>query len=158
MAQVKDAANSDKQYQDLLQLIISGFPRSRNATPAHLREFWGVHERLSTVDNVVMMDARIVIPRPLRKQILTNLHASNQGISSMKSRANISVYWPGMDAQMREFKNKCSDCLKHSPSQQAEPLILTPSPEWPFQQICTDYFELNGHAYLAIVDRFSGWL
>ena len=76
----------------------------------------------------------------------------------MKARANQTVYWPGMDAQMRNFKDTCTDCLERSPSQQPEPILLTPSPEWPFQAICLDYFELNGHSYLSIVDRFSGWL
>ena len=36
--------------------------------------------------------------------------------------------------------------------------MATPSPNWPFQLICADYFEQNNHSYLAIVDRFSGWL
>ena len=157
--QVRESARSDKQYQELLWLIQRGFPKSRSKTdPSHLREYWGVHERLSCIDGVAMMDSRTVIPRSLRKQILTNLHSANQGISGMKARANLSVYWPGMDAQMRGFKDACADCLENSPSQQAEPLVLTPSPEWPFQKICMDYFELNGHAYLSIVDRFSGWL
>ena len=36
--------------------------------------------------------------------------------------------------------------------------MATPSPNWPFQLICADYFEQNNHSYLAIVDQFSGWL
>ena len=157
--QVKQAATTDAQYQDLMELIMNGFPQTRSRVqPPHLREFWGVHERLSCIDGIALMDSRVVIPRSLRKQILTNLHAANQGISSMKARANQTVYWPGMDAQMRNFKDTCTDCLERSPSQQPEPILLTPSPEWPFQAICLDYFELNGHSYLSIVDRFSGWL
>ena len=31
-------------------------------------------------------------------------------------------------------------------------------PDWPFQLICADYFELNSHSYQATVDWFSGWL
>ena len=155
---VRKAGQSDEQYTELLKMIEMGFPATKKDVPLQLREFWAVHERLSAADGIAMMDTRIVIPRSLRKQIITNLHAANQGIGGMKARANISVYWPGMDGQMREYKNNCADCLKHSPSQRAEPLILTPSPEWPFQQVCADYLEINGHAYLSIVDRFSGWL
>ena len=36
--------------------------------------------------------------------------------------------------------------------------MATTCPDWPFQLICADYFELNNHSYLAIVERFSGWL
>ena len=62
--------------------------------------------KLQTVDNIAMMDACIVIPQSLCKHILKNLHAANQWISSIESRAKMSVYWPGMVAQMRELEKK----------------------------------------------------
>lgn len=37
-------------------------------------------------------------------------------------------------------------------------MLLSPSPQYPFQQICADYFENEGHTYLTIVDIFSYWL
>ena len=36
--------------------------------------------------------------------------------------------------------------------------MATLSPDWPFQLICADHFELNNHSYIANVDQFSGWL
>ena len=42
----------------------------------------------------------------------------------------------------------CIDCTK----------ILTPSPNYPFEKICADYFHIGSYTYLSIVDRFSGWL
>ena len=36
--------------------------------------------------------------------------------------------------------------------------LLAPIAEWPFQQVCADFFENEGHSYLTIVDRFSSWL
>ena len=36
--------------------------------------------------------------------------------------------------------------------------MAIPSPDWPFQLICADYFKLDNHSYLGIVDQFSGWL
>ena len=104
------------------------------------------------------MDKRIVIPTLLRKVVLDNLHSANQGVTGMKFRANQSVYWPGLDASIRNHRAVCMDCIKHSPSHPPEPLILTPSPDYPFQQVCADYFSIVQHSYLSIVDRFSGWL
>ena len=34
---------------------------------------------------------------------------------------------------------------------------MLPHAEYPFQQICADFFEISGHKYLSVVDRFSGW-
>ena len=76
----------------------------------------------------------------------------------MRMRANSSVYWPGMTSAIKNYRLTCQDCDKHAPSLPAEPMISSPSPEWPFQQICMDYFEMdNSHSYLITVDRYSGW-
>ena len=63
-----------------------------------------------------------------------------------------------MDRSIQIHRDNCLDCLRHAPSHRPKPIILTPSPSYPFQQICTDYFKITGHSYLTIVDRFSGWI
>ena len=63
-----------------------------------------------------------------------------------------------MDRSIQIHRETCQDCIQHAPSHHTEPLVLTPSPSYPFQQVCADYFQIEGHSYLAVVDRFSGWL
>ena len=86
------------------------------------------------------------------------LHSAHQGCTGMKSRADVTIYWPGINSCILNFRAQCHSCTTNAPSQSKEPLLLTSSPEWPFQQICADYFELDGNGYLTIVDRFSGWI
>ena len=155
---VQETAEKDTQYQNLLKTIKQGFPSSRDLLPNNLREYWGVHNRLSVMGGIALMDKRIVVPLLLRKIVLDNLHSANQGVTGMKFRANQSVYWPGLDASIRNHRAVCMDCIKHAPSNPPEPLILTPSPDYPFQQVCADYFSIVHHSYLTVVDRFSGWL
>ena len=156
---VQQAALLNKQYQDLLTIIRLGFPTKRNLTnPAHLRNFWDVRHRLSELNGVAYMDNRIVVPAILRKIILETLHSANQGISGMKFRANNCVYWPGLDTSIKQHRQTCKDCKENAPSQTKEPIILTKSPDYPFQNICADYFQIGNYSYLDIVDRFSGWL
>ena len=90
--------------------------------------------------------------------MLRCLHAAHQGVVGMKARANESVYWPGMDASIRNHRESCGTCVKIAPSQPREPLVLSPSPEWPFQQMVLDLFYVEHHAYLACADRLTGWL
>ena len=75
----------------------------------------------------------------------------------MRSRANSAVYWPGMSSSITNFRLTCSSCETNAPLLPPEPLILSKSPEWPFQQLCMDYFFIDLHAYLVVVDRYSGW-
>jgi hypothetical protein len=75
----------------------------------------------------------------------------------MISRAKVSVYWPGIHSDIQKARDSCITCIKIAPSQSKETLILTPTPEWPFQCICMDLFEINHHVYIVCVDRYSGW-
>ena len=62
-----------------------------------------------------------------------------------------------MSSSISNFRSTCLDCAKHSPSQPAEPIHFSDPPDWPFQQLCMDYFFINSLPYLVIVDRYSGW-
>ena len=157
LADVRDAGKSDPNYKALLNLIESGFPSTRSSTDPALREFWEVRHRLSSQDGVAFMGTRTIIPSQLRKLTLERLHGAHQGVSSMKRRANTSVYWPGLSSAIVNRRKNCMGCEENGPSQPAEPLIPTKSPEWPFQMICMDYFTLESYSYLVTVDRFSGW-
>ena len=139
-------------------MIESGFPQSRSATPPSLRKYWEVRHRLSTSQGVALLDHRLVIPASLQKDTLNILHSAHQGVTSMKARAATSVYWPGMEANIHNKRFQCKDCNENAPSQPKQPICLTPPPQWPFQQVCTDYFESGDHDYLITTDRFSGWL
>ena len=76
----------------------------------------------------------------------------------MLARANTSIYWPGIRKSIINHQSNCRTCLEISPSQAREPLVITPPPQRPFQNLCSDLFQLDGHHYLIVVDRFSGFL
>ena len=68
------------------------------------------------------------------------------------------MFWPGLSEDVKIVRARCDSCNRSAPSQPAAPPTLLPEPEYPFQLIAADYFSLEGHSYLVIVDRFSGWL
>ena len=158
LEQIQLAAEIDENYQALKSIIDTGFPSSKSLVTPNLREYWEVRDRLSSSHGIVLMNHRIVIPHSLRRQVLNNLHSAHQGHTSMTARANQTVYWPGMNASIRLHRTSCRACNEIAPSQSSEPLIMTPPPEWPFQKICADYFDSDGHSYITIVDRFSYWM
>ena len=139
---LQEECQNDEPYQLLLQTIINGFPKIKNDLPSSIQPFWEVRHRLSLSNKMILMDGRIVIPGNLKKLILRALHSAHQGVDSMKRRANMSVYWPGLNNDIRNTRYTCHTCNEIAPRQQKEPLILTPPPQYPFQLICADYFEI----------------
>ena len=100
------------------------------------------------------MDSRVVIPETFQEEILHKLHGGHQGITCCRSRAKISVWWPGLTQQLKEFIQQCPQCArKNRPNK--EPLIPSTLPEYPWQQVAADLFQLKGADYLVIVDYFS---
>ena len=106
----------------------------------------------------MLLDYRIIIPTSQHTNVLHSLHSTYQGEVSMKTSANESVYWPGMNTSIRNTRASCMFCTKIAPSQTKEPINITQSPDWPFQQIVMDLFYVGKHGYLACGDRLTGWL
>ena len=149
LQEIQDAYKSDQSYQELTKTIANGFPKKRNETSPSIRDFWEVIDCLSSSDRIIYMDHCIVILPSLQKHVLYALHSAHQGVSGMKARANATIYWPGIINNIRSTRYNCKHCNEIAPSQPREP----PNPDWPFQLICADYFELNNHSYLAIVNQ-----
>ena len=154
---VQQAAMMDPVMQELKRLLEEGFPETRNEMGDSVREFFKFREHLSMAEGAILYKDRVVIPRMLRREILEGLHAGHQGVVSMRARAANCVFWPGIDRAIQDVRNRCKTCDYIAPSQANEPSITAEPPVYPFQKICTDYFQLDGATYLVIVDRYSGW-
>ena len=154
---LREATQADKVLQLIIPLIHNGFPAERNLLPETIQPYWQNRDRLSTIDGVIMMDSRMVIPIGLRANVLDTLHAAHQGVSGMQSRAQDCVFWLGITRDIEQTRNHCAICATVAPSQPHMPPIPPMVPQYPFQAIAMDYFSLKGVKYLVTVDRFSGW-
>ena len=151
--QVRQAGISDPHYSDLLHLI----QENQDNWPETHKEYARYRKDMSTVEGITLLKNRIIIPPLLRAQILSAIHQSHQGTSGMNLRAQDSVWWPSLTQDIAEVRNTCNTCHMNVPSQQPLPPIHPPLPKYPFQLISSDYFALEGHNYLIIVDRYSFW-
>ena len=142
----------------LADQIRRGFPDSGYDVNPDIREFHRYRHGLCVIDGVPCYKTRIVVPDKFRKQILAVLHSAHQGVSGMTARAEQSVFWPSITRDIVESRASCRECHRIAPSQPAAPPVSPPSPEYPFQMQVCDYFSLHGRNYLALADRYSGWL
>ena len=145
------------ELHDLTDVIQSGFPYHKDELPPSLREFFRFQDDLSLIDGVILYKDRVVIPPSLRNEVIATLHAAHQGTTSMISRAEASVFWPGITTAIHNYRSSCSHCNRNAPSNPNAPPTPLPEPTYPFQLICADFFHYKGHYYLVIVDRYSNW-
>lgn len=148
----------DPTLQGLMNTIQNGFPACKDLCPIELREYFRYREDLSISEGVILYKTRVLIPKSLRREVLQYLHSAHQGVQGMKSRAAETIFWPGISASIKDVRARCRTCNTIAPSQPAEPPITAEPPQYPFEQVCVDYFELGGIQYLAMADRYSGWL
>ena len=154
LAKILDAAKQDEEYQQLIRYISSGCPDETNFKTDYRK----LKDELSVEDGLILYQARIVIPRSMRKEILARLHDSHQGIERTKQRARQTVFWPGMTSDVKNVVDACASCQERRASLPKEPELSEPLPSRPFEEVAADIFSFAGKHYLAYVDRFSGWL
>lgn len=154
---VKVATQSDPELLELLTCIEDGISETSSELTPSIRLYHQYRDNLYSIDGVIIYKNRIVIPLSLRPSILGALHASHQGVSSMVARAEASVFWPGITADITATRSNCNHCNRMAPSQPCAPPVPPVLPAYPFQCICADYFQYKGKNYLVIVDRYSHW-
>ena len=154
---ITESSSKDHQMTQLANLIRDGFPDKKQSWPTEIAEYHRFKENLSSIGSTVLYSGRVVVPRSLRNTVLDTLHAAHQGASGMNLRAGDAVFWPGISEDILRRRLSCSTCDKSAPSQPAAPPVMPPTPQYPFELMCSDFCELNGKSYLVMVDRYSGW-
>ena len=77
------------------------------------------------------------------------------GISKCLFHARQCIYWPGINADIKQMVEACATCQRHCPQEPRQPLQSTPAPEQPWQHLGADYFSFDGFEYLTIVDYYT---
>ena len=106
------------------------------------------------VDKLIMFKNRVVIPKPLRKEVLSLLHIGHQGTTSRLARVEETLWWPNLRDDLESMRKACEECQENQPSQPKEPPKTPESPAYPFQKLHSDYFQLAGKHFLLLVEAF----
>lgn len=155
---INEESMRDEKCARLGEIISQGFPEQREDLPTDLRYFYSMQDDLYVVDHTVFKGKKMLVPEKLRSSVLQGLHAAHQGVSGMRANARDRLFWPGLDGDLKRTRDQCRRCTENAPSQPAEPLIITPPPDLPFQQVVADFYQVNGRQYLIYADRYTGWI
>ena len=150
-------ADHDQEYQKLRSLILNGFPDHRNQLPEECKRYWSVREHLTMDEDLIVYGCRLLIPSGMRQEMLAHLHEAHQGSVRTKQRAQLTLYWPGIDNDIDNIILACKQCQDHLPSNIKEPIISKPKPTRPFQEVAGDFCSYAAQDYLVLVDCYSDW-
>ncbi|XP_064121739.1 uncharacterized protein LOC135226225 [Macrobrachium nipponense] len=160
LQEIRTAASQDQDYSRsfttsptvfLPTAMISTLPPSRN---------WKLRDNLYADGELVLYGPRIVIPAALRRRTLDRLHDSHRGIEATRRRAMQTVFWPGINADVKSKVESCEACQQLLPSQQQEPYVCDDHPSGP-SKVCqlTSSIVAGNPSLLLPIDFQAGlWL
>ena len=146
-----------KELQDLLNVIMFGWPKDKKQLSENMRAYWQIQDQLSINENLIMKNNQIVVPPSLRKNILDILHQGHQGITKCKNRAKNAVWWPGINHQIEQKVQFCPWCIAER-EMQHHPLLPTDVPNRPWQRVAVDLCEWKNKNYLVVMDYYSKFI
>ena len=91
LKQLQRCTGQDAALQTLKTTILSGWPTQKEQVPINIREFWNYREELSVHNGVLFKGMRVVIPRVMRPEVMSKIHASHLGVEGCLRKARDSV-------------------------------------------------------------------
>ena len=139
-------------------IIQHGWPKTVKEVPQEIQKYWTFCEELTIEDGLILKGTWIVIPDKMREDILKQIHEGHLGFNKCQMRVKETVYWPGLNDQLKNLILNCQLCLKYSKSKNKS----TPHtalghevPAVPWSKVATDIFHYESQPYLLIVDYTS---
>ena len=157
LQEIRRDTDKDKTLQILKSVILQGWPAERKDVPVQVTPYFSVRDELSVQDGLVFRSERVVAPHALRQDIKQRIHSSHMGTEFCLRRARECVFWPKMNAEIKEMTAMCETCRKFEASQPKEPLMSVETPSRPWEKIGVDLFSFDNKDFLIKVNYFSNY-
>ena len=102
LAEIQRETAADSVLQCLTQVILQGWPDQKEVLPSELHPYFIVRGERTAQDGIFFKGLRCVIPLTLRPKIRERLQGAHTGVEGCLRRARETVYWPGMNADLRD--------------------------------------------------------
>ena len=155
--EIRTHTENDEVLRILRTTIQQGFPENKSSMPAQITPYFHIRDELSVYNGLVFKGERLVIPTKMRADVKKEIHSAHSGIEGCLRRAREHVYWPGMNAEIKEWISTCEACRLYEISHTREPLMNHEIPERPWEKVGIDILTFQENDYLVTVDYHSNY-
>ena len=82
--------------------VLSGWPLERKEVPEQIRVYEGSRDEITVCNGILYKSHQVIVPTSLRPEMLRKIHKARQDGDNSIRRARESVYWPSMQAAIRQ--------------------------------------------------------
>ena len=151
------AATDDDEYVRLKEQINKGWPEAVKDLHPDLRPYASFADELATSRGLAYKGHRLIVPGPVRAEILDRLHSAHTGVNACIRRARETVFWPNITADIKRLVSNCATCSRFHDQTQKQPLMSHPVPSRVWERVGVDIFTFGERDYLLTVDYLSGF-
>lgn len=147
--------SSDPILRRVVKYLRGGWP---DRVPEALLPLWRRREELTLEAGCILWGIRVVIPKKLQPQIVSELHQGHPGIVKMKAVARSHVWWASLDSDIEQCAHACEACQVSRNLPAKAPLHPWAWPTSPWERIHVDFAgPVQGKMMLVVVDAHSKW-
>ena len=157
ISKIKREAEKDESLQQLKFVIQNGWPEEKTLLPELVVPYFHYRDELAVSDGLIFRGERLIIPKGLRHEIKNDLHIGQTGRESCLRRARETIYWPGMNAEIKSYIETCEACREYETSNPKETLMSHEVPERPWQKVGVDIMTYKQKDYLITTDYRSNF-
>ena len=116
-AELQMATRHDPVISELACAIRYGWPANKTDLKQTLTPDWPFWDELSILDGIIYRGSQALIPPSMQKHMLKRIHASHLGADSNIRMCRDILFWPGMQAAIRELCSQCEKCAAQRTAQ-----------------------------------------
>ena len=128
ISQLKQETQSDQNLQTLKGTILQGWPSIKSEVQVEAAPYFHIRDELAVADGLIFRGERLVIPKSCREQMKQELHLGHPGAEGCLRRARDVLYWPGMNAEIKEWISTCESCNTFGKTQKKETMMPHKTP------------------------------